>query len=204
MIRSIGLAVTALMLAGTAQAADFFRNDPVSYAPAAAGYNWAGGYIGAHVGYGWGDASISGIPDIDIDGWVGGVHAGYNYLYGSTLLGVEFDASLADVDGAGFGIGIENDWLASARGRLGYTMGQFMVYATGGLALAGAEANVGGSTQSNTHVGWVAGLGGEAFVTQNIVARLEWLHYDVGDETYFGVSGEGDVDVLRLGASYKF
>ncbi len=204
MKRSLGLAVSAFVMAGSAQSADFFQDTPQSYSPVAAGYNWAGGYIGAHAGYGWGDAEIAGIPDIDIDGWVGGIHAGYNYLYGSTLLGVEFDASLSGIDGGGFGIAIDNQWLASARGRLGYAMGRYMVYATGGLALAGAEANVGGPTASNTHVGWVGGLGAEAFLTENIVGRLEWLHYDVGDESYFGVAGEGHVDVLRVGASYKF
>src|SRR5215813_7187954 len=86
---------------------------PPAYAPPPA-YSWNGWYIGANVGYGWGDARydaalnasalgfIPGLPGTavagtaisaseKIDGVIGGVQTGYNYQFGAWVWGLETD-----------------------------------------------------------------------------------------------------------------
>lgn len=102
-------AASALMLGG-AQAADII--EPTAY-------DWTGPYIGLQGGYAWGenDASAEALIDevilfasedvtlngeegsIAIDGFVGGVHAGYNWQSDSLVLGLEGDIEFADIDG---------------------------------------------------------------------------------------------------------
>ena len=84
------------------------------------------------------------------------------------------------------------DWLGTARGRVGYAVGQSLFYGTGGLAVArvkdtyGNEVNTGSAgyfaTASN-RVGWTAGAGWEYRITQNWGVKLEYLHVDLGDTT---------------------
>jgi outer membrane immunogenic protein len=47
----------------------------------------------------------------------------------------------------------------------------FMIYATGGVAATNAKLTNAAGSDSNTHVGWTAGAGAEAFVTENITTR---------------------------------
>jgi outer membrane immunogenic protein len=135
--------------------------------------------------------------------------------------------------------------LASARARLGTLVwGNTLIYGTGGLAWtrfvstrnqtqnifgqAGTTA-VSVVTSSGTGVGtsfgWVAGVGGETKIyNSNWLFRVEYLHYDFGDQG--GVIGNGitrsvdgtsvttsstalttghlTADVIRAGISYKF
>jgi outer membrane immunogenic protein len=94
------------------------------------------------------------------DGIVGGVQAGYNWQINSFVFGLEGDISFADwnsgttvfdsdVDGVrGLGIGDDAfgtakgdlDFLASVRGRVGYAFGNVMIFGTGGVAWANADA----------------------------------------------------------------
>ncbi len=60
--------------------------------------------------------------------WLGGVHAGYNWQKdGPLVLGIEGDVMFGD----------EVDYLASIRGRIGYAMGDVLLYGTGGVAFMG-------------------------------------------------------------------
>jgi outer membrane immunogenic protein len=87
-------------------------------------------------------------------------------------------------------------WLASVRGKVGFTgwWNNTMLYATGGIAWANAEytgtTNLGplaaglGAPLSNTSVtttntGWVAGGGAEWQATTNILIRAEYLYYRI-------------------------
>lgn len=125
------------------------------------------------------------------------------------------------------------NWLASVRGRVGWAWDRFMFYGTGGAAWGevresiNANCLVGGcgfsiiqlnTTQffTNTRSGWVAGAGGEYMFTPNWIARLEYLHYDLGDLTntlnLTGTVGPQSAsrantlryDTVRAGLSYKF
>ena len=85
---------------------------PAMYAKApsvAAASGWAGFYLGAHGGYGWGKNNFSQneneIPPVQIGGptlkgGVYGGHAGYNWQFGRTVTGFELDFSAADIKGS--------------------------------------------------------------------------------------------------------
>ena len=83
-----------------------------------------------------------------------------------------------------------------------------MLYGTGGFAAATGELKdfTGKATQS--HTGWVLGGGAEMLVTQNVLARAEFLHYSLGSQSYITLRGPFKIDaaanVIRGGLSYKF
>jgi outer membrane immunogenic protein len=93
----------------------------------------------------------------------------------------------------------KTDWLATARGRLGFLWNSVLIYGTGGAAwgsvkttlTANCSATAFGcgaslvpsatsSSFTNTKMGWVAGLGAETMLGPHWSTRLEWLHYDLG------------------------
>ncbi len=109
-----GTAIALALAASPALAADM--GYPVKAPPMMAVvpvFTWTGFYIGANVGYGWGDASgyspydnsdyaiITGLVTSgsgDPDGWFGGLQAGYNYqFYNNVVLGLEADVQFADM-----------------------------------------------------------------------------------------------------------
>ncbi|MDB5617805.1 outer membrane protein [Tardiphaga sp.] len=117
--------------------------------------NWSGFYVGAHVGYAWGDQSdnlslTAGLPadHFDISGFQGGAHAGYNWQVGRTVFGFEGDFDGSNLKGGrafdqGTGgsrvvgsLSFKSDWQASIRGRLGFAADNWLFYATGGVAFA--------------------------------------------------------------------
>ena len=95
------------------------------------------------------------------------------------------------------------NWLASLRGRLGYSWGSSLVYVTGGAAWANisyradsADAvlvcNGGGgggagcsypAAFDTTKTGWAVGAGYEAMITANWSFRAEYLFYSFGGTT---------------------
>ena len=112
------------------------------------------------------------------------------------------------------------NWLASVRGRLGYTWHRVLIYVTGGVgwgnydyaATAGFSTNA--STSFNeTKIGWVIGGGGEWSFAPGWSVRAEYLHYEfdgtsrtvtaAGDTVSFGWS-DTSVDVVRAGVNYRF
>lgn len=155
--------------------------------------------------------------------FLGGVQAGYNWQFDPRwLVGVEGDWDWTHTGysfcrqnfispGVGcfpstvVGSGVETissktDWLATLRGRLGVTLGNWLFYGTGGAAwgrvnttltlncLEAAGSGCGNSltplfassTTGTIKAGWVAGLGAEWMLATNWSVRAEWLHIDLG------------------------
>ena len=86
------------LLTGTAAAADLYVPTP-DQAIVSASRDWTGFYIGANVGYADFDAAHYG-DDSDLatlNGWQGGVQAGYNVQFDSIVLGIEADLSAAGI-----------------------------------------------------------------------------------------------------------
>jgi outer membrane immunogenic protein len=242
LIKLLSAAAAVAMFAGAAQAADLDVSVPE--AP-----SWSGGYIGVVGGYGWGDSDTSSdimsddiIPvvlltvdnSIDVEGFLIGGQLGYDFDLGNGfVLGVAGDMSWSDMDGEdcveiGGCTGAAGDsyansdvsWLATIRGRAGFTTGSLLVYGTGGLAIADAETsitNVDGlgdptRSDSSTHFGWVIGAGAEFMVTENMTLGAEYLHVDLGSEDYEftgpgeDIESEADltVDIVRASLNYRF
>lgn len=219
----LGASVAALLSATSAFAADLPAVAPYSAAAPAAMYDWTGVYVGLQAGYAFGDAdreNTAGFANsFDINGFVGGVHAGYNYQINSIVLGVEGDVEFSGIDGDDAGVGgnvdkVDFNWMASLRGRLGVAFNRVLVYTTGGVAFADVDATTtsgGASTSdSNSHVGWTLGAGVEVAVTQNVTARVEYRYTDFNDKTYtltptaLNANYDYQIHAVRVGVSYKF
>jgi opacity protein-like surface antigen len=121
--------------------------------PAVLPWTWAGFYLGAHAGYGWGHDPFNnlvlsnGVPlsGVDSRGFVGGFQAGANWQSGSFVGGLEIDLSGTGIKGSASNAGIvfgalsqatqtdKFDRLGSARARIGYLVTpSLLLYATGG------------------------------------------------------------------------
>jgi outer membrane immunogenic protein len=141
-----------------------YTKAPVVVAPVA---TWTGCYIGANVGYSWGDGSsgldlVGTVPAVlapfdgrytgSPSGALGGGQVGCNYQSGIFVVGIEADidylgasktASRAAIrDGTSFvgTVSQKLEWLGSVRGRVGISPGSnWLLYATGGLAYGNAS-----------------------------------------------------------------
>ena len=206
-------AVFTLALAAPAYAADAPMSDSQNYMSA---YNWSGFYAGLNGGYSWGDGEVSAAGVTlsgDYDGWLAGAQIGVNWQSDAWVFGLEADWQFTGNDetisnGVDF-VSSELKWLSTVRARAGFAMDRFLPYVTGGVAfgdneISGNITGVGAFSEDNTHVGWTAGAGVEAALTDNLSAKLEYLHVDLGDETYFGsVNAEADFEIIRLGVNYR-
>jgi opacity protein-like surface antigen len=133
-----------------------YAKAPLAVSPS----SWAGFYLGAHGGYGWGDdpysfpltlvtelASTETIGGIKSKGWVGGGHLGHNWQYDRFVTGLEIDLSAANINGSSntatgptppintsitVGFDEKVKYLGTMRGRL--ATDNFLLYGTAGLA----------------------------------------------------------------------
>lgn len=198
-------------------------------AGAAHAQDWSSFYFGAHAGgsaaTGVNEAQLVGsrLPAFNVDdeigmaGMLGGVFAGVNMMTDNMLLGLEGDIGLGVVEGTFNDADPESitstiDWNAHLRGRVGLAVDEALFFLAGGLAVASNEAfvvDVGSVTDSDTatHIGWTIGAGVEFAVSENVVARAEYLYDDYGsaDYTLFGGpwSQSLSAHTFRVGIAYR-
>ncbi|HET7678537.1 MAG TPA: outer membrane protein [Xanthobacteraceae bacterium] len=201
--KAIALAGLALLgMIGAARTADLqgISRPYAVPAPAYAAYNWMGPYIGANVGYQWGE-----IAPTEPSGGAFGLQAGYNWQNGALVIGGETDIQWSNAEDVVAPLKFANSWFGTLRGRAGYAMNNVLAYGTGGLAYGGVELTAGGLSQSKTHFGWTLGVGAEVGLTPNWTARVEYLYFDLTDHTYFTGTSHGlESSLLRAGVNYKF
>jgi len=165
---------------------------PVFVQPAPA-YSWSGAYIGAQASYA--DISTDGAANLDGDGGLYGLRAGYDLQSGNNVFGalLQYDYGSIDLDG---GSGIEVEDVLRVGGRYGYAFGPSLVYGTAGYA--SADTNIAGTAD-----GYFAGLGYERFIAQNVTFGAEALYHDLGE-----LDGAAGVDVeattVGLNLNYRF
>ncbi len=137
-------------------------------------------------------------------GPIAGAQVGYNYVLPSQLLlGAEADVSFANywpsngvaatLPGPNGNITEQVDFISTFRGRVGGVFGPWMIYGTGGLALAGGrflnpQAVGDDQKRLGLHTGWTAGAGVEWAFDPVWTARLEYLYdsFEKGSVTFRG------------------
>lgn len=144
---------------------------------------WQGLYAGLHLGHGESGSA---------DGFVGGAQVGYNWQTGLVVYGLEADVSFTGIEETVMGVTASIDWLATARGRVGYLLTpRILAYGTAGFGMAKASASHG--LGSETESDFVYGLGVEGKINQSLSLRLEYLAFS-----------DLDIDVVRAGLNFKF
>lgn len=226
----IAIAASAALVGTPALAADM----PLK-APPVPVWGWSGFYIGGDIGYGWGrstgtlnDGVFNAAPvpyGADPSGMIGGGFVGYNYQINQFVVGVEADWQGANLSGSGSGTytGISYTMnttvsgYGSVRGRLGFALDRWLVFATGGWDWGNTQtsyATTGTSpfyTNKFSGSGATVGAGIEYAVTRHWLARVEYRYTDLGNHSFEDppcVCGENGnritINDIRLGAAYKF
>jgi len=172
------------------------------------------GFVGGgQVGYNW-----------QIDRTIGGLEAdiAYSSMKGDAVFSVPFNVGNPPMTTTQSN---KVNWLGTLRPRLGWLWTpSTLVYATGGLAYGGVKAStnvnvdVAGScpsanafcstgSVSKTRAGWTVGGGVETIITSNWTAKIDYLYFDLGNESYPIVSnvtfGPGGTEVMRADARFN-
>ncbi len=216
---------------GSVNAADLYRSGGMKDGPYVAAPVWTGFYAGINGGGAFGASenlrvtNNSDYTEADIgqfyrDGGFGGGQIGYNWSgfgWGNqVVIGVE-----ADIQGSGIGSSFNRndvnysgypalfsasqsiDYFGTVRGRLGYAVGNTLIYATGGLAYANINTKVNLAipyysatnvlSSNQTETGWVAGGGIEYLFAPSWSLKVEYQYIDLGNQTISNVDNNGYV-----------
>src|SRR5712692_2135866 len=220
------MGLSLFVVDGSATAADM----PVKAPYIRSVFDWTGLYVGDHAGFGRGSSTAAfadpatSTTSNSFSGVIGGVQAGYNYqLPSGMLLGVEADISfpnyltsnsvVSSLATARSDVTEQWDYVGTARGRVGYVAGPWLVYATGGLAWAGERflntPAIGSDEKTlHTRLGWAAGGGVEYAFAPHWSARLEYLYSrfgraDIAFASATQYTSSLDFQSLRVGLNRK-
>jgi outer membrane immunogenic protein len=189
--------------------------------------------------------TANGNQSIKPAGFTGGAEAGYNWQIYNYLVGVEGDIEALHLRGsattgpvvqplvapATFTISssASTNWLATLRGRLGVTAGNWLFFATGGAAFTTLRANFTFSetfygaaptfgSLSSAKTGYAVGGGIEGAFWQHWSAKAEYLYVQFGTATTsssygppvlvfplpFNHSADLKANIVRAGLNYHF
>jgi outer membrane immunogenic protein len=210
-------------------------------------YNWTGFYIGGNIGAAWSGLSGSNFSDplgstftapTNVQ-FMGGGQVGVNYeFWGGVVIGAEamFDwlpntvnasmtATAPDGTAAFFGT-INNRWLTTATGRLGYAWDRVFLYGKGGgawvatnsptIAIGGGPPASFASVTNTNSFGYTAGFGLEWAFWNNWSLRAEYDYIGLPSQSYtvapgptiFGgdvvTYGSRSVSIMTTAINYKF
>jgi outer membrane immunogenic protein len=194
-----------------------------------------GGVFGGQIGYNW-QVDPRWVIGLEADGQWTGERGSRNDVLGSVRVPTPGnDFNIVTTTAANTEVSLP--WFATFRGRVGFLADpSLLLYGTGGLAVGevklasqitqtaqlfgpGSQGTnpvglpvslVGaGFSDSQTRVGWTAGVGLEKKFSRNWSAKLEYLYLDFGSKTYFfGTANQADVSfrdhILRAGINYQF
>jgi outer membrane immunogenic protein len=223
---------------------------PAAYIPVAPAYNWSGFYIGGNLGAGFSKGTFSDTFGSTFNStnsntsFLGGGQVGVNYeFYNGVVIGAEamFDwAPNTNNTITATGLGtvpnnsgtasaqLNNRWLTTATGKLGYAWDRVLLYGKGGWAWVGqSNSNVTvtptglGTTatslsSNSTNSGWTAGVGVEWAFAGNWSARAEYDYIGLQNQTFtvastapvfagdsIGTSSRS-IQLVTAGLNYKF
>jgi|HubBroStandDraft_6_1064221.scaffolds.fasta_scaffold52143_2 outer membrane immunogenic protein len=146
--------------------------------------------------------TTNGSQSFNMSGGLAGGQLGYLFQAGRAVLGVEASFDWSSLKGTAangptvypvtapttfsWNLRGSSDFMATFLGRIGFDMGQWYPYLTGGAAVARLKytasyidtfyPSISNNSFASTQVGWVVGGGAEWRVTQNWMLRGEYLH----------------------------
>lgn len=200
-----------------------YKDEPV-YVPRYP-FSWTGFYVGANVGYGFGDSSSFADTGegfaIHPGGWVGGLQGGYNWQYDRFMTGVEIDLGVLGADdgqsSATAFTDTEYGGYGALTGRLGMVEDRWLFYLKGGLAFASIENRAGIvaggvitdlTEKDEMRLGWTVGGGVEYAFQPNWSMKVEYMYMDFGDDTSRGLTGDifhhdNELHAVKVGVNYR-
>jgi len=205
--------------------------------------DWTGFYVGLHGGGEFGHSENKDLDDYDFpdkpwgyseSGAVAGGQFGYNWQWRRLVLGPEFDLGYMSLEGSGTEPNsydprdnirghTDGDFYTTLRGRVGYALdchGCWLLYGTGGAIGANYYTRVTESVyapfdsrEENFNWGYTVGGGIERMICSRWSIKVEYLYFDLGNETNTGhTSDNGDFrfrdntagHIVRGGLNFHF
>ncbi len=214
-----GLAILASV---PASAADIFQPTDQIYSA----YDWSGFYAGAVAGVEASKANTvtnNVASDFELRGGFAGLTVGANHQFGTWVVGAEADLVWSALSGEAacanpaYTCSGDFDWSGSVRGRLGYALDRTLLYATGGVAVARANAHTSptapglSGSYSDTLMGWTLGAGVELAANDTMSIKAEYAYTDYGTSTApAGTLSSSDTSIdinshiMKVGLNYHF
>ena len=196
-------AMLSIAAAGTAFAADLPQPMPAPQVPAAyiptvaPVYNWGGIYVGINGGWGWGQIQwtvgpAGNSPRLRVQpvtpaAWLvvplepisrlTPSYSGWKAIGSYSAINTGTTGAVCSTFGT---CQTGNNWLATARARVGYAADRVLFFGTAGGAFANMQTTYSGVQSSTTKAGWTAGAGVEWAFADNWTAKVEYLYIDLG------------------------
>jgi len=209
--RPLAVALGLFALSGTAYAADVVQEEPPAPAPVAElpVASWAGPYAGINLGYGFSGRTKERDFGVETDtkGFVGSAFGGYQWQQENFVYGAEADLGYNGTKGDSGGVNSKGGFEGSLRARLGYAVTpEILLYGTGGGALKNQKISVPGDSDSNTMLGWTAGVGTDIKITDNVFGRVEYRYTDFGSKSFgsVGTKVKESDNRVTFGVGMKF
>ena len=201
-----------------------YFSQPVGFLPASINNSASGAQAGLQIGFNVQSGSL--MYGLEADG-VAFTGKGSGSFTASDTLYTDFGQSISATTTT------QTPWVGSLRARLGFTDDRFLGYVTGGLAVGRTQTQATMSyfadsifwtppslytwstSRSSTSIGWAAGAGIEYAFASNVIARIEYMYYNLGNtsstmaDTSFsgfagGVQRTNSLSTIRIGLGYKF
>ena len=169
--------------------------------------NWSGLYFGAQAGWSWSDVgsefvTAGGVPlgfndSVNHDAGIVGGQIGIQHQFGQIVVGIEGsgvftyndDFANTSCPNPARTCGKQLDNILSVGPRIGFAMGKWMPYVTGGYASASVShksfdngAGTNGLFFQNRFDGWYLGGGVDMALAAGWTVGLEYRHYDFGSD----------------------
>jgi outer membrane immunogenic protein len=205
-------------------------------------YDWTGLYFGGNLGAGWSrgnfsDAAGNTFTTTSTSQFLGGGQLGVNYqFWGGVVIGAEGDfdwlpntnnsSTATALNGNTATVTINNRFLTTATGRVGYAWDRVLLYgraggawvggSSPGLTVNGAPALTFGNFNLGTNFGWTAGMGVEWAFLGSWSVRAEYDFIGLNNQTFtsgnapapFGnsafTSNNRNIQMVTAGVNYKF
>ncbi|MEM6481450.1 MAG: porin family protein [Pseudomonadota bacterium] len=152
--------------------------------------NWTGFWVGGELGV----ISVGVSPGSgNEEGVIAGLAAGYDYDFGTFVLGGGFDYDLSETDVGNTGSDLEN--VFRVRLRAGFEIGRGLLYGTGGYAQADTDA-------LGSEDGYFLGAGYEHLITPRFSYGTEVIFHDFND--YGDTSVDVDATTVQLRGTFRF
>jgi outer membrane immunogenic protein len=217
--RAFALAAGFAACALSAQAADIPGQAPAVWnPPSRVGGAWQGFYVGGHLGSTWSRYDATLLPAnagsrFSRNMLQAGAFAGINFMMTPQVVGgFEADIGFHDMRRtqavAGGLYAASSNWQSTFRGRLGFSVDNFLFYGTAGLAVANLGFQGPAAASWRTKLGLAAGVGAETRFTDNLFGRLEYLYTGfAADDFVLGpvrMNSDYSAHTIRAGIGYRF
>ena len=98
------------------------------------------------------------------------------------------------------------NWSGDLTGKLGFAVESILIYGKAGLAYANSTGFAFGEEDTQSHLGWTAGIGIAAKVTDevSIFAEYDYADYGEQDYDYFDDTTSFTTQAVKFGANWHF